>query len=48
MKKIIISLAVSVFLMLIVPYVIVALIPPGGNANSTMPVTPTPTENTAV
>lgn len=42
MKKAVISIAVSVLLMLVVPYIIVTLVPPRDNANSTMPVSPTP------
>lgn len=48
MKKAVISIAVSVLLMLVVPYIIVTLVPPRDNANSTMPVSPTPTATETV
>ncbi len=41
MKKIIISILVSVFIMLGLPYIIVELARPDENATSTEPVAPT-------
>lgn len=43
MKKIIISVLVSIFIMLAIPYIIVELAKPQNNATSTEPIAPTPT-----
>ncbi len=43
MKKILISILVSIFIMLIIPYIIVELAKPHNNASSTKPIAPTPT-----
>lgn len=45
MKKILLSILVSAFIMLIIPFIIVELSKPHGNASSTKPVPPTPTVN---
>ncbi len=41
MKKILISILVSVFIMLGIPYIIVELARPDENASSTEPIAPT-------
>lgn len=43
MKKILISVLVSIFIMLVIPYIIVELARPTDNASSTEPVAPTET-----
>ncbi|MBQ3123973.1 MAG: hypothetical protein IJC09_00940 [Clostridia bacterium] len=43
MKKILISVLVSIFIMLIIPYIIVEIAKPHNNASSTEPVAPTAT-----
>ena len=43
MKKVIISILISVFVMLVVPYIIVEIAEPHDNAASTEPIAPTPT-----
>lgn len=43
MKKILISILISVFVMLVIPYIIVELSEPHNNATSTEPIAPTPT-----
>lgn len=43
MKKILISILISVFVMLAIPYIIVELAKPQNNATSTEPIAPTPT-----
>lgn len=45
MKKIFLSLLVSLFIMFVVPMIMVWLFEPRDNAFSTQPVTPAPTEN---
>ncbi len=45
MKKILISLMVSLFIMFVLPMLMVWLFEPRDNAFSTQPVTPQPTEN---
>ncbi len=45
MKKILISLVVSLFIMFVVPMLMVWLFEPKDNAFSTQPVTPEPTES---
>ncbi len=44
MKKILISLVVSLFIMFVVPMIMVWLFEPRDNAFSTEPVTPAPVE----
>ena len=41
MKKILISMAISVFIMLIIPLLIVSFVKPHNNAISTEPIAPT-------
>ena len=43
MKKIIISVLVSIFIMIVIPFIIVELSEPHNNATSTEPIAPTPT-----
>lgn len=43
MKKIIISVLVSIFIMIVIPFIIVELFEPHNNATSTQPIAPTPT-----
>ena len=43
MKKIIISVLVSIFIMIVIPFIIVELSEPHNNATSTQPIAPTPT-----
>lgn len=45
MKKILVSLMVSLFIMFVVPMIMVWLFEPKDNAFSTQPVTPAPTES---
>ena len=40
MKKILISVLVSIIIMLVVPYIIVELVKPHNNADSTEPIEP--------
>ena len=42
MKKVIIALVISVFIMFILPLLIVEIVKPQNNAVSTAPVTPVP------
>ena len=44
MKKILISLMVSLFIMFVVPMIMVWLFEPKDNAFSTQPITPAPAE----
>ncbi len=48
MKKVIISLIAAIFIMIIIPLIVVELLPPRNNANSTEPIPSPVVTDTAV
>ena len=48
MKKVIISFIVAIFIMIIIPFIIVELLPPKNNADSTNPLPSPVATDTAV